>query len=573
MPRIAQSVIEEIRQLNIADIISPHVDFVRKGRTVMGLCPFHSEKTPSFHVHEDKGFFKCFGCNEAGDGITFIMKHRNLDYVDAVTYLCEHFNIDLKYESDGAPQKPVKDIKALHEMFAERAKAGLFTPEGAQALKYLTGRGFGEDIIKRFDIGWVPPGINAAAFEKSFPKNVLTESGIFFDTKYGMKCHFEARILFPIRSATGACVAFSGRTMDPNEKAKYKNSMETPIFSKRRELYNLHSAKEAMKDDKSCYIVEGYFDVIRMVEAGYPQTVAIMGTAFTREQVAQLKRYAEEYNLVLDGDEAGVKAMRDSRVVALDSNIYPNVIFLPAGDDPDTFLKNNGRDAFDKLLQTRRDLLTYTIETERAKGTDANRRFHRLEGIKRMLELIKDPYRREYYAKETARVFEVSEETLRADVNISRAKTTLAAQVKKARIVDYPVEKNFITYLFQLPEDVLDRTLSDMSPECFEDDICRGIYKKIVELSAQGDNITTLINDEEFGETVANLLIHKQNIPDFYAAVIDCKNTLLNNYRNKERGKLASQIVSTDDMDSLTKYLEQARAVSKHQMKTYNGES
>ena len=570
LPRIAQSVIDEITQLNIKDIIAPHVDLVSKGRTTMGLCPFHSEKTPSFYVHEDKGFFKCFGCNAVGNGIQFIQKHLTLDFHDAIAYICEQFNMELRYESGKTPQKPVKELNALHEMFAERAKTSLFNTEGAFALKYLTKRGFTEDIIKQFGLGWVPPNINTAPFEKSFPRNILTESGIFKDTTYyGLKCFFADRILFPIRNATGTCIAFSGRAINPDAQAKYKNSS----FSKGSALYNLHNAKDAIKNNKSCFIVEGYFDAIRMAAAGYPQTVAIMGTAFTRDQIAQLKRYdVEEYNLILDGDKAGIDAMIKSRDIALECDIYPNVIFLPAGEDPDSYLKTNEKAAFDIILKTRRDLLLYTIEKEHGSGTDANRLFHCLDRIKKILARIKNPYRRDYYIKEAASAFEVSEETLHADVNTGRTKVTATAYVKKAHNINHVVEKEFITYLLRMSKETVRQMISGLREEYFDDETFRLIYKKIVELSAQDGNINSLSNDSDVGKTITDLILHHYDTHDYNKAALDCKNKLLINYDNKERNKLANEIKSSGDLDNLDAYYKQLRDISKHQRKTYRRE-
>ena len=567
MPRIARSVVEEIHRINIFDIISPHVSLARKGRAVTGLCPFHSEKTPSFHVNEDKGFFKCFGCGEAGDGITFIMKYRYLDYYDAVVYICEHFGVEIKYDAEDTPAKPIKELKELHELFAKRAAACLFSAEGAIALEYLKERGFGEDTIKQFGVGWAPSDISPALFEKSFDRSVLASSGIFFETKFGLKSFFADRILFPIRNAAGSCVGFSGRTINPNESAKYKNSPQTPIFSKREELYNLHNAKEAMKKDSACFIVEGYFDAMRMHAAGYPQTVAIMGTAFTKEQATRLKKYAEEYNLILDGDEAGINAMIKSMDVAIECDIYPNVIFLPAGEDPDTFLKSNGKESFDEFLEERRDLILHVIKEKRGRATDNNKRINRLIETKKILEQIKNPYRREYYLKETAALFGVSEETLNADLNFSKSNSYVIKKAKSFNNVNYPVEKKFISCLFQLPEDMFDEVISDITPDCFEDERFCAIFKKIIELSAQGDSIRQLINDMEVGETVSDLLYNEPSALE-YSVALECKDKLLINRRNKKRSHLANQMFFSG-ADDLNAYVEQLRVINEYQKKTY----
>jgi DNA primase len=548
--RISSAVIEDITQLNIADIVSPHVELTRAGRNMRGLCPFHSEKTPSFNVHEDKGIFKCFGCNEAGDGITFIMKYLNLDYVDAVSYICENFGIELRYDDSG-PVKPTKDLKDLHEAVLEYASKELFSDTGKRALDYLYGRGFERPLIESFNLGYLSPQVSISRFEKHFSQTVLKESGIFTGSGNDMRCFFADRIIFPIHNRSGSCVGFSGRTMNPEEKAKYKNSPETAIFFKRRELFNLHRAKDAMTASKRCYIAEGYFDVMRMVAAGYTETVAIMGTAFTKEQVTLLKRHCEEYNLILDGDQAGQKAMRDSRAVAIEANIYPNVIFLPEGEDPDTYIKGKGVDAFAKIVDTKEDLLTYTIKLARRDATDDNKRFNRLEQIKSMLQTLRDPYRRDHYAAQAAEIFGVSLDMLSADVNAtSRSKKPIVEHVSKKSSTINICEKNLVSCLLQLSEEEIYSIVDGLGPAYFEDKTMQTIFNKIVELSEKNANINVLLNDPELGQITAELIIRDSACEDVYAEAVNNKYQVqLNYYENARRAnaRQLSQITNEDE--------------------------
>ncbi len=562
MSRIASVVKEEIKMLNIVDVISPHVELHRKGTSVMGLCPFHNEKTPSFHVNEKNGYFKCFGCNEKGDAITFIMRHLNLEYQDAVVYLCEQFGIELRYENETTPHKSFGELKELHNKIMQYAKNILFSPAGGQALEYLTRRGFSKEIIDSFDLGYMPFQFNTAAFEKEFSTETCLESGIFYKGHQGLAPFFGNRILFPIRSNTGACIAFSGRTMDPADRAKYKNSPETPLFSKRKELYNLCNAKTTIKESGACYIVEGYFDAMRMVEAGYTNTVAIMGTAFTKEQVSQLRRYAEEFNLVLDGDEAGRKAMRDSRTVALDMNIYPHVIFLPAGDDPDSLILKKGKAVFDDVVSQKEDLLLNTIRTECAKGTDPNRKFHRLGGIKRMLQLIKDPYRRDYYTEQTAEIFDVNLSTLSADIKIDLAEKTVKTNRKKQSERNYDCERNFLSLLVKLDEERAQKVIDDITPEYLMNDEYREIYKKIIELSGQSDIITVLINDPNLGESASELLINDIPEKDVYAELYVNKHKILQNYYIQELERIKTGSFNNDE-EKLKAIIETTQKIKK----------
>ena len=567
MPRIKASVIEDVRRLSIAEVISPHVELIRKGRNVMGLCPFHSEKTPSFHVNEDKNFFKCFGCGEAGDNITFIMKYKNLDYPGAVTWLCENYGIALEYDDTDAPTKPLKELKAIHEYIAEKAQGLLFSPAGTVALRYIKERGFSEEIIKTFELGYIPSTFDTSEVEKLFSPAVIKDSGLLYNTRAGYKCFFEDRVLFPIRTATGACVGFSGRTMNKNEKAKYKNSPETPIFSKRRELYNIHRAKDVMREHKSCYIAEGYFDVMRLHQAGYQETVAIMGTAFTSQQVTQLIHHAEEYNLVLDGDSAGLKAMAESAQVALETGIYPYIILLPEGEDPDSLISKRGSAAFQEAVEQKKDLFIYLIEAERAKATDDNRRFHRLEGIKKLLIRMKDPYRRDYYAKHTAEAFGVSYDTLFSEVNISRAKV-IVKKSNKAQLTNI-CEREFLSLLIELPEESADRLAEGLDEDYFEESTAGKLFKKMVELSMQSDRITALINDPDFGELVSELSIERVDMGDPYLAALDRKTIIIMNYFKKQNPRFEAM---TETEQKTHMILERARKIHEKQKKQYAGD-
>ncbi|GAB7140450.1 hypothetical protein RsTz2092_03990 [Deferribacterales bacterium RsTz2092] len=506
MARIKSSVIDEVRGLNILDIIKPHVKLTEAGGRYKACCPFHAERTPSFFVNPEHHSYKCFGCGEAGSGITFIMKYLNLSFTDAVAYLCEHYGIELLYDERDRPSRPVQDIKTLHSAVLDYSVKQLFGERGKFALDYIYERGFDKSTIDKFLLGFIPPNVDMTPFKNNFSEEVLRESGIFIKGANGWYCHFAGRILFPIHSATGACIAFSGRSMNPNDKAKYKNSPETPIFSKRRELFNLHNAKDVMKKSERCFIVEGYFDAIRMVSAGYGETVAIMGTAFTAQQVVQLKRYVQEYNIILDGDEAGQKAMRDSLKVALETDIYPNVIFLPEGDDPDTFIKNNGRTQFDSLIAEKQDLLSYTIRCEYSLATDDNKRFNRLERIKEAVSAVRNPYRRERYIDETSQVFNVSKALFSEDISPVRQKLRTAGQHNALRQL---AEEQYLASVLRLMDEQLYTVLDGVSEAYFDDERLRNIFKKVLDLYQQDDNISGIVGDSVFGDDVASLLAYE----------------------------------------------------------------
>jgi DNA primase len=514
-------VIEEIRQLNIVDIVSPHTELKKAGGKYWALCPLpnHLEKTPSFCVDERKGFFYCFGCHEGGNGISFIQKCKGYDFTEALIYLCEQFGIDIKY--DDRFEGHNSSLKELHGEVADYCAGMLYSKVGETALEYLRKRGFADSLIKQFKLGYMPKFPEVPPFEKKYGAKLLEQSGIF--TERGSM--FRERLMFPIHSFTGACVAFSGRTLDNTDKRKYINSPDTPIFNKRNILYNFYSAMSAVKKSKACYLVEGYFDVIRMVGAGFENTVAVMGTAVSQEGLSQLAKHgAEEYNLLLDGDSAGTQAMQKSYKVALAADIYPNIILLPQNEDPDSFIAKNGAGALAGL--GKKDLIEYMIRWEFDNAEDINAKFHRLDDVRKMLEQIKNPYRREHYIKLTSDIFEVNVRTLTADVGAALPRTE-EFDGKRSGIKN-PNERRFLSLLLQLPEESADKVTQDIPANCFEDKTAAGLYTKILEHLGDDDLFARLLEDKDLAEAAALLLMENEDSAgDIFTELYDCKNRLL----------------------------------------------
>lgn len=290
MARFASVTLEQIRNIGIEQVISPYVDLKRKGRNLWGLCPFHSEKSPSFSVVPDKGFFKCFGCGVAGDSITFIMKNQGFSYYDAVIYLAEKFGIEVEY--DGSTNSASsKDIIQLHNEIQILARKQFYTNIGKEAKDYFQSRSFPEDIAETFGIGFLSGNTDFSSIYKSFDSRVIYGSGFFRESKYQKPYPiFFNRLMFPIRSVTGSISAFAGRSLD-GSMPKYLNSAESTVFHKGTTLFNIDKAKDSMIRNKQAIIVEGYFDVMRLYSYGFTNSVAPMGTALTPEQIGLIKRY------------------------------------------------------------------------------------------------------------------------------------------------------------------------------------------------------------------------------------------------------------------------------------------
>ena len=373
---ISEQTLEEIRvSADIVNIISENVELKPFGNEFKGLCPFHSEKTPSFHVSREKGVYHCFGCGASGNVFSFIMKYHNLDFLDSVKYLAEKLNIAVE---DDTNHKEKSGLININNYFCELCNKLLF--ENKEASDYLKSRNFDEKICKEFKIGYLPSNKNFDDIYRKFKNNTVYESGLFYKKDGKLISRFSGRIIIPIQNITGKIIGFSGRVLD-NSLPKYINSPETPLFVKRKVLYNLNRAKDFIKKSNTVYVVEGYFDVMRMHQYGFQNVVSPMGTSLTKEQITILKRYADEVVLIFDGDEAGKKAALRSIDIFLELNFLPKVIFLSSGNDPDSTLKEKGKEFFNKLLNGKEDLLLYIAKRNNKFSKNYNKK------IKLILEL------------------------------------------------------------------------------------------------------------------------------------------------------------------------------------------
>ncbi len=371
MPRLHRDFVAELKaRIDLHDVVAPYVSLKRSGADWKGLSPFNQEKTPSFYVHPDKGFFKCFSSGEAGDAISFIQKVENLEFQEAVEFLATRFNVNLRYEetADGRPagqsfshRKALFDIHEL-AMSWYREKFWADNDGGHFIRKYWTEeRHFPEEVAKEFGIGFAPPdssGLLRLFTEQGIPPEVIDKSGLFFDRKgrQDFLTRFRGRLMIPIRDTQERVVAFTARQLsvtpenDPAREAKYVNSPETPIFSKGNLLFNLDKARRHIDENKRFLLVEGQLDAIRCWEQGVKNVVAPQGTAFTSGQAHLLRRYRPAgIDCLLDGDEAGQKAALRILPICIKSALDIRFLLLPPGGDPDDLLRSEGLKGLESL--------------------------------------------------------------------------------------------------------------------------------------------------------------------------------------------------------------------------------
>ena len=344
---------DELRaRLSVVDVVGRVVPLTRKGQNYWGCCPFHNEKTPSFSVNEEKGFYHCFGCGEHGDIISFTMKHNNLDFKAAITELANMAGLKMP---DYKPRDPnvVRREDALFDICGRAAQTyaeKLFTPDGAHALDYVRRRGFTDDMIKKYRIGYAPK--NNIIANKFAESKFLIPSGLCRRGDYGMYDFFRDKLMFPIFNAHGKIVAFSGRSLDGSEP-KYINTTDTDIFHKRQTVFGLNFARDAIHRANRSIVVEGQIDAIKMQVNGFAETVAPLGTALTEDHIALLCKSNRNIIFCFDGDGAGQKAAARACNIVLPfirDTSDVRFAFVSGGKDPDEILKTSGADAMRKII-------------------------------------------------------------------------------------------------------------------------------------------------------------------------------------------------------------------------------
>ena len=370
---VPKRVLEDIRaRCDIVDVVGTYLHLQRAGATFRALCPFHKEKTPSFHVNPQRQIFHCFGCGEGGDVFRFVMKHESVEFMTAVRMLAEKAGIRLEFEGGEKESGPAKDV--LYRLQAEVAdlyhRALLKSPSAAAAREYLKSRSLPEDIVKEFQIGYAPDQWDAILkwAEKKYTTEQLEASGLIIKSdKPGSEGRhydrFRNRVMFPIRDEQGRVTAFSGRTLEKDSPgAKYVNSPETALFRKSRVLYALDKARHAMTESRRAIVCEGQIDVIRCHQAGFKEAVASQGTAFTEDHARILRRYADEVVLMFDSDRAGQEAAVKTARVFMPFELSVRVAMLPKGEDPDSFILKQGRDAFAAIIDAARSVVDFQVD-------------------------------------------------------------------------------------------------------------------------------------------------------------------------------------------------------------------
>ncbi len=422
-----QSFIDDLRlQADILQVVQEYVSLRRSGATYKGLCPFHSEKSPSFHVNRDKGFFHCFGCGVGGDVFKFLELQEKLGFVDAVKHLASKFGMPLPEQVGGrdahADAAEREALLKAHERAAEYFQTQLSTPAGRKAQRMLQDRGITSETIKKLGIGYAPPasdGLKAALTKEGLPLSLLVRGGLAVERDSGQTVdRFRGRLMIPIVRDAGSIVAFGGRAMEKDQQPKYLNSPETTIYTKGKTLYGLNLTKGDIRRLGYAVLVEGYFDFAQLVQAGITPVVASSGTALTPAQAQLLRRFTSKVILSFDPDAAGQGAAARSCELLVAEGFEVNVAVLPTGQDPDSFVQKRGRDAYLELLKNSRPYLEYLLDRAAA-AHDLTNDEGRRQFLTEMLAVaarIPDPAARDQFGDRLAHKARITEEVVRAEV-------------------------------------------------------------------------------------------------------------------------------------------------------------
>jgi DNA primase len=458
------------QQADIVVVIQDYVSLKKSGANYKGLCPFHNEKTPSFNVNRDKGFFHCYGCSAGGDVIKFLELHDKIGFVDAVKQLAQRFGIALPELEDSDEQRVStaerETLLKVHEAAAKWFREQLLSPAGARIRTYIADRGINEMTSDAQGLGFAPPGregLTQALIKQGFSQGTLVKAGLLLQRDDGQTIdRFRNRLMIPIGRDTGSIIAFGGRALDKDQQPKYLNSPETPIYSKGRTLYGLHLSKTAIRQSGFVILVEGYFDFGQVYQAGFP-VVASCGTALTPQQAQQLRRFVTKVVLSYDPDAAGQGAAARSSELLVGEGFDVNVATLPAGADPDTFIQQNGGPAYGERLKQSRPYLDYLLDRAAA-GHNLNSDEGRVKFLAEMLPIaarIPEEAMRDRFGDRLAFKARITDEVVRSQIRKAavQKQTTVGRDGVPTRLTSFgnvtKAEKGLIWWLVHEPAPAL----------------------------------------------------------------------------------------------------------------------
>ncbi len=535
--KIPEEKIEEVRTAtDIVDVISAYVRLKRRGKSYVGLCPFHKEKTPSFHVTPEKQMFYCFGCHEGGNVFSFVMKTEKVSFIEAVRTLANRAGIELPVTEMAQTADTQNEQLFRANMIAARFyfESLTQTPEGEYALEYFRSRGFTDETIRKFGLGYAPRGwqalINHAA-ANGLDIEYLEKAGLAGKRDDGSSYdRFRGRVIFPILSTTGRIVAFAGRQLyEDDTLAKYINTPETPIYQKGKLLYGLSMTRDAIRKQEYAILVEGYTDLISMYQAGIHNVVATSGTALTEDQIRLLGRYASAVVIVYDADSAGSAAALRGVELILEKGLDVKIAQLPDGDDPDSFVRNKGKEAFLDLVDESISFIDFKASELQKQGlfSTPEGQARAVRSIIETLAKIPDELKRNFYIKAIAERYDLYDSTLHRELDsVTRKSRQVGSRPqitdREERVTDAgtvvpgdqkdssqnpaesfsSAERDILKLLLESDRDVLEFIFSQVTSDELQHPVARSLFELLLDhyRKTGSVNADVLINDDNFSE-------------------------------------------------------------------------
>ncbi|MDH5590547.1 MAG: DNA primase [Gemmatimonadota bacterium] len=494
--------VDEVRaRADIVDIVSEHVQLKKSGKEYKANCPFHDERTPSFYVVPDKGFYKCFGCGKSGDVFSFVMERMGLDFVEAVRHVAARSGIEIREVSrEREEEDPHRALYELNTFAREFFRKNLTDPEtGAVARKYLADRGVTEEVAERFGLGWAPDewtALRDTAAKLGLDEDLMVEVGLLGRRERTGDAYdrFRGRIIFPIEGLSGKVVGFGGRILaqDRSDAPKYLNSPETPIYHKGSVLYGLSGARHTIRREECALVVEGYMDVVSLASHGFGNAVAPLGTAMTEEQARLLSRYTTKVVLLFDSDSAGLKATFRAGDVLLAEKLHPAAATLPPGEDPDSLVRSEGAEALQRHLDDAMDVLDRKLQILEEKGyfRSIERTRSAVDRVLPTLRAAADPALRDIYVAKVSDRTGVRRDTLEEEIRKEGRRTRAVGTPPPAQtaprgrppstVLRMGPERELLAIMIRNPEYV-ERVAEWLGPDDFVDSAYRAIFQTLLD--------------------------------------------------------------------------------------------
>jgi len=492
---ILRETIDEVKnRLDIVDVISDFITLKKSGQNYKGLSPFTNEKTPSFFVVPGKGIFKDFSSGKGGDSFTFLMEHEGMSYVEAIRFLAKKYGVEIKEteatEHESAQQSERESLYILMNYAQEYYHNNLLHHEEGQSigLSYFRERGFNDKTIEKFELGYALSGwenFSKEALSKGYSQDLLEKAGLVVKKEDGSSYdRFRGRVIFPVHNISGKVIAFGARMLGKEKnQPKYINSPETEIYHKSNVLYGLYQAKNTIRQNDNCYLVEGYTDVISLHQAGVDNVVSSSGTALTEEQIKLIRRFSENVTVLFDGDAAGIKAALRGIDLILKGGLNVRVVLFPDGEDPDSYSRKLGTTDFQNFLkESRKDFISFKADLFAAEaGGDPIRKAESIREIVTSIAIIPDPVKRSVYIQETSNLLKIGEAVLLTELNkilINERKKSDKNRFRKAEDAPQSIEpvaditepsKTDASSMIQYQERETIRLLLNYADEALED--------------------------------------------------------------------------------------------------------